>query len=651
MPSGGNLLRNSSLVRVLAGFGLFNASEWGFVTALSIEAFRLGGTLYVGLIGLRFLAGATSSALIAPLFASRRGVLSLIALLRALALGVAAALTLTGNPFALVLLFVVIDSAVAAVYRPAQSRLMPSLAGSPQQLTKAVAGTSMAKTIGQAAGALIGGAMVEVVSPGAAMAGAAAVMLAALACTLGLGGRPAVEVGEHPRGLRVGLAAFPGVLSNIHAWPLVVASVLRTLVRGLWGALLVVVALHLLDAGSSSVGLLQAAGGIGAFIALPIMARQIGRARLAVPCMVAFVGAGVTVALISTAPGLPLVAALVCLWGASMAIADAMSLSLLHRLLPTGEFSQTVAVMESLKLVSEGAGALLAPALVALFGLRTALIIAGLPLPVLMVTTWVRIVRSDELAAGRGRVVALLHHVGLFRGLDMASIEQLAANTVPFSASAGVEVVTQGHPGDRFYVIESGDAEVFINGFKLRQLGPGDDFGERALLRDTPRTATVRALTDMQLLGIERDAFLEAVTGEAGLIIQYRDLLDVPLPEILRTLVTFEDLDAAALRRVASAAVRQELDTNSVVFDAGDESTEAYVILTGRVELRQGDRVASVLVPGDIFGELSALHGTPWPESAVVTEPSVVVAIPAATMLSEAATADTGSTDSSGVIS
>ena len=63
-PSG-NSLRNGSLIRLLAGFGLLNASEWGCVTAFGINAFRLGGTLYVGLIGLRFLAGAVSSALFA----------------------------------------------------------------------------------------------------------------------------------------------------------------------------------------------------------------------------------------------------------------------------------------------------------------------------------------------------------------------------------------------------------------------------------------------------------------------------------------------------------------------------------------------------------------------------------------------------------
>jgi CRP-like cAMP-binding protein/predicted MFS family arabinose efflux permease len=613
---------------------LLNVSEWGFIAALSVHAFRVGGTLDVGLIGLRFLAGAASSAVFAPMLVGRRGVLSVIALLRALLLGCAALMVITGSQFLLVLLFVVADSIVAAAYRPAQSRLMPSLARSPEELTQAVAGTSMAKTVGQAAGALIGGGAVEFVSPGAAMVGEAAIMLLAVFCTLGIAGAPATTRSGERQRLRDGLAMFPAVLGDTNAWPLVWASVLRTLVRGLWGALLVVVVLRMLRASDSSVGLMQAATGLGALVALPITAAQIGRTRLAIPCVLSFVAAGIAIGLISAKPPLLIVAVLVFAWGASMALADATSLSLLHRLLNTDAFSRTVAVMESLKLVSEGAGALLAPALVALFGLRPALVAAGLPLPVLMITTWVRVRRSDELAAGRGAVVRLLHGVSLFRSLDMASLEQLAASAKPIEVPAGDEPITQGDVGDRFYVIETGDAEVLINGHKVRQIGPGDEFGERALLRDTPRTATVQALTDMELLAIEREAFLEALTGEAGIRIAQTDLLTVPLVDVLGTLPAFAGVNEHDLDRLSRDAHRETLETGTVVLDVGEQSNAVYVLLSGRVELHDGDRVAAVFLPGDAFGELSVLHGTPCPGRVAVTEPAVVDVLPAPAVLS-----------------
>ncbi|MDE3134421.1 MAG: cyclic nucleotide-binding domain-containing protein [Acidobacteriota bacterium] len=626
-------LHNVSLLRLLCGFGLLNVSEWGFIAALSVHAYRTGGTLDVGLIGVRFLAGSLSSAILAPLLVRRRGILSVIALLRALLLGAAALMAIGGGPFVLVLLFVVLDAVAAAAYRPAQSRLLPSIARSPEELTSAVAGTSLAKTIGQAAGALLGGAAVEFVSPGTTMAGGAGVMLLALICTLGVAGAPTLESALPAGRLHDGLSAFPRVLGDAHAWPLVLASVLRTLVRGLWGALLVVVALHLLHAGSSSVGLLQAASGIGVLLALPVTVTQIGRSRLALPCLISFVAAGITVGLVSIASALAIVAVLVFIWGAAMALADATSLSLLHRLLPTEAFSRAVAVMESLKLLTEGAGALLAPALVALFGLRAALVIAGLPLPLLVVITWARVRSSDEFAAGRGAVVGRLHRVRLFRGLEMTALEQLAASAQPLGVQAGEEPVRQGEPGDRFYVIESGEADVLINGFRVRRLGAGDDFGERALLRSTPRTATVHALTDMQLLAIERDAFLQAVTGEAGVSLERRDLLGLPVTEVLRELPLFAGASDSALDALARAARRERIPAASVVFDAGEPSSLAYVILQGRVELLREGVVNSVLLPGDIFGELSLIHGTPRAERAAVTEDLVALVLPRASVL------------------
>jgi CRP-like cAMP-binding protein len=627
-------LRNVSLLRLLGSFGLLNVSEWGFIAALSVHAYRVGGTLDVGLLGVRFVAGALSSALLAPLLVSRRGVLSLIAALRACLLGAAAAMVISGSQFLLVLLFVVLDAIVAAAYRPAQSRLMPSLARSPEDLMSAVAGTSMAKTIGQAAGALLGGAAVEFVSPGTAMGGGAAVMLLALVCTLGVGGTPiAVDTGPLMRRLTEGLAAFPSVLGDVNAWPLVLASVLRTLVRGLWGALLVVVALHLLHAGSSSVGLLQAVSGLGVLIALPVTVAQIGRSRLALPCLLSFVAAGITLGLVSAATALPVVAVLVFIWGGSMAVADATSLSLLHRLLPTEAFSRTVTVMESLKLLTEGAGALLAPALVALFGLRAALVVGGLPLPVLMIVTWARVHSSDELAAGRGTVVARLHRVRLFRGLDMASLEQLAAYAQPVDVSAGEEPVKQGEPGELFYVIQAGEADVLINGFKVTQLGSPDEFGDRALLRDTPRTATVRALTDMRLLAIGRDEFLQAVTGEAGVSFEPQDLLRVPPEQVLRELTVFAGTGESELRTLAGSARRERLPAGTVVFDVGEPSVAAYLILQGRVELQREGAVSAVLLAGDIFGELSVIHQTPRPGRAVVAEPVVALVLPAEAIL------------------
>src|SRR5262249_23130356 len=161
-------------------------------------------------------------------------------------------------------------------------------------------------------------------------------------------------------------------------------------------ALAVIVALKLFDAGSSGVGVLNAAAGVGAAIALPITATLTGRSRLFGPCVVAFISAGLTLSVIGALPGGALVVVVVCAWGMSMALADATSLSLLHRLLDAPTVSRTVGVMESVKLGAEGAGAMLAPALVTLVGIRPALILAGVPLPVTIGASLQRLRKADR---------------------------------------------------------------------------------------------------------------------------------------------------------------------------------------------------------------------------------------------------------------
>ena len=71
----------------------------------------------------------------------------------------------------------------------------------------------------------------------------------------------------------------------------------------------------------------------------------------------------------------------------------------------------------------------------------------------------------------------------------------------------------QGDAGDSFYVVESGELELELDGRTTKRLGAGDFFGEIALLRDVPRTGTITAATDAALLSLERDEFLAAVTG------------------------------------------------------------------------------------------------------------------------------------------
>jgi CRP-like cAMP-binding protein len=101
----------------------------------------------------------------------------------------------------------------------------------------------------------------------------------------------------------------------------------------------------------------------------------------------------------------------------------------------------------------------------------------------------------------------------IFAPLPPSTLEQLAEALDEMQVEAGQEVIRQGEPGDRFYLVRDGTLDVSVDGRSTQSLGAGDSFGEIALLRDVPRTATVTARTDARLYALERNAFITAVTG------------------------------------------------------------------------------------------------------------------------------------------
>lgn len=99
----------------------------------------------------------------------------------------------------------------------------------------------------------------------------------------------------------------------------------------------------------------------------------------------------------------------------------------------------------------------------------------------------------------------------MFASLGPAELERLARTLDQESVGPGTAVCVQGEPGKRFYLVERGTARVVRDGHDVASLGTGDFFGEIALLRDIPRTATVEAVSELDLLFLERGPFLDAV--------------------------------------------------------------------------------------------------------------------------------------------
>jgi putative peptide zinc metalloprotease protein len=106
--------------------------------------------------------------------------------------------------------------------------------------------------------------------------------------------------------------------------------------------------------------------------------------------------------------------------------------------------------------------------------------------------------------------------MALFRDLSSAELDVLLARLLPLDAAAGETIIRQGDSGERFYVVRSGAVEVERDGHPLARLGPGEAFGEIALLLDVPRTATVTAVEPTRLLALEAHDFRDLLAGYLG---------------------------------------------------------------------------------------------------------------------------------------
>ena len=170
-------------------------------------------------------------------------------------------------------------------------------------------------------------------------------------------------------------------------------------------------------------------------------------------------------------------------------------------------------VVQSVFVGTLGLGAILAPLLIDGFGNRGALVATGAALPLIALLAWPRLRALDERVASAPPHLDLLRSISIFRPLPPATLEQLARELRAVHVPAGEEIVRQGEQGDLFYIVASGEVDVLVDGRRLEPLHTSQFFGEIALLRDVPRTATVTARTDAELLTLDRANFIAAVTG------------------------------------------------------------------------------------------------------------------------------------------
>jgi MFS family permease len=425
-----------------------------------------------------------------------------------------AVLAYAGGSYAVSFVLAVVSTMISSVFIPAQAALIPTLVETPEELTAQNAVMNTVASAGMFAGPALAGALLAVSGPGAVFVLTAATFAWSALCLLGVPrDAPPTEHEQAEHGHAA--AGFHAIAGSSRLRLIVGLTSAQALACGLLEVLLVVVALQVVAGGSSAVGWLNTGMGVGCVAGVVVIAGLAGRKRLAGDLAVGILLFGVPFAAAALSHRLAVAVVLFAVIGAGNTVFDVSSMTLMQRSADEAVLARVFGVLESLSLAALAAGALLAPVLVSWLGARTAVLVAGAFLPVLLVLTWPSLRRVDAEARVPTAALELLGRLPLFAPLPPTVLERLASAAAPVHVPAMTEAVSQGAVGDRFFVIRSGRATVEIDGAETGELGPGEFFGEIALLRDVPRTATVRALEPLELFALERDDFLAAVTGHA----------------------------------------------------------------------------------------------------------------------------------------
>jgi MFS family permease len=514
-------VRNPNVRRLELAWAASVVGHWAYLVAVSVYAFQAGGESAVGLI---FLLRLVPAALIAPftgLLADRyrRELVLLGSVLARIALiGAAAACAFLDVASSVVYALAVVAALATTPFRSAQAALTPSLCSSPTELTAANAVASTIESVAVFLGPALSGILLAVASTGAVFTVTASMLVVSAFFVLRISA--AEETPKHELEASTlaseALAGFRAVGREPALRVLIGLLSAQTLIAGAVQVYIVVVAIELLDLGKAGVGYLNSAIGVGSILGGILAFGLTGARRLSPAFMVGIVLWGVPLALLGVSSQTVVALILFGLMGFGNSFVDVAGFTLVQRAVPDDVLARVFGVIQMLWLGSVGIGAVLAPRLIDRLGTKHALVATGLFLVGLVAVFAVRLAAID--AAGRAPdpdELRLLGGIPIFAPLGGATLEHLAGRLIPLAVEPGAAIVRQGDTGDRFYVIAEGEVEVSADGRELSVHGAGGYFGEIALLRDVPRTATVTARTRTVLYALERDDFLAAVTEYA----------------------------------------------------------------------------------------------------------------------------------------
>lgn len=511
--------RDPQLRRLQVSFIGFAFAEHATWLSIIFYAYERGGVGEAGLLAMIQLLPAT---IVAP-FAAYAGdrfrperVLSCGYAAQALSM-TATAVGMWADQPVLAYLAATVAASCITFSRPVVSAILPAITQTPADLVAANVVTGFVEYMGMMVGPLIAGVILAKSGPALvfAVCGAATANSALLSIRLKLVRQTIDATTIRSRGVIGAVWAGLRALGDHTALrSLIVLTSIGGLIRGVTDVLMVLFAEARLSGGGAESGALATGLGVGAVIGAVVAAGLIGRARIApylfasaLLCSAAFCALAGTNALV-------VACVMFILFGLAESILHVTAAVGVQRLSPDEFLARIFGVGEGLQMGSMAIGSYVVSLAVRGFGLGPALVVLGLAVLISMVWTTAHFrQRGGDVAPPPADVIERLLQDPVFEHLAIAALSRLTVSLEQLNVPAGRAIVTEGEHGDRYFLIVEGSVDVSIGGEFVRTMRAGDSFGEIALLRDLPRTATVTAATDVDLFAIERDDFLQAVTG------------------------------------------------------------------------------------------------------------------------------------------
>ena len=524
----GAAFRNPDLRDVGFAYALFSISEYGVWIVLLVYAYARGGPsaelviVLVQLLPCVVLAPVIGAAAdrINPAHALALGYGTQVA-----TIGAAAAAVALGAPEGVVFTLAALTTLSICMTRPPQSALLPTVVRTADELTAANVMTGWTEGLA----ALLGPGLAGILLAWRGAATAIAVMAVLNLVSLVLALRVARSVGHRagsghhteadsgPAGLVDGVRAnLSRTLMDGNIRMLLVLTTFFFVLLGALDYLCVVLALGILHMGPGGAGYLNAAIGVGELAAGFVTAFLVGRHPLARTLTLSLLGSVVALAVVAAYPHVGFALVMFGAVGLSLAVYNTTAKTLMQRVAPPDAIAGAFSILESLMNLGLALGSVIVYIGFRVAGPRVALVVPLLAALVLLAVLWRRLREVDATAEVPQVEIRLLRSIGIFAPLPAPSIEALARELEPITVTAGTTVIREGDPGDRYYAVGDGELDVTRGDELLRRLGRGEGFGEIALVRDVPRTATVTARTDTLLYSLDGELFVETITGNAA---------------------------------------------------------------------------------------------------------------------------------------